>query len=129
MSISRLLVRRSYRGSNMRTEAFVIETSSDWTAACEVQKRFLQYAEPPIDTLSYSARCRQVRELGGDCYDFVPLPHNHLTLAVGDASGKGLAAALMISNVQSSLCTAALFTPNDGAAALGAVNRQVYGSS
>jgi sigma-B regulation protein RsbU (phosphoserine phosphatase) len=106
-----------------------IETCSEWTAACEVQQRFLQYLEPAIDTLSYSARCRQVRELGGDAYDFVPLPHNRLALAVGDASGKGLAAALMISNVQSSLRTAAAFAGNDGAAVLGAVNREVHASS
>lgn len=66
---------------------------------------------------------------GQDCYDFVLLPDNRLALVVGDASGKGLAAALMISNVQSSLRTALLFTGNDGAAALGAVNRQVHASS
>jgi len=106
-----------------------METSSEWTAACEVQQRFMQHLGPEIDTLSYSARCRQVRELGGDCYDFVPLPHNRLVLAVGDASGKGLAAALMISNVQSSLRTAALLTANDGPAVLRAVNRQVHASS
>jgi len=106
-----------------------IESCSEWTAACEVQQRFLQYQEPVIDTLSYSARCRQVRELGGDAYDFVPLPHNRLALAVGDASGKGLAAALMISNVQSSLRTAAAFAGNDGAAVLEAVNREVHASS
>jgi len=111
------------------TVPVVIETYSDWTAACEVQQRFLQYLEPAIDTLSYSARCRQVRELGGDAYDFVSLPHNRLALAVGDASGKGLAAALMISNVQSSLRTAAAFAGNDGAAVLGAVNREVHASS
>jgi sigma-B regulation protein RsbU (phosphoserine phosphatase) len=70
-----------------------------------------------------------VGELGGDCYTFIPLEPNRLALAIGDASGKGLAAALMISNVQSSLRTAASLTPNNGAAALGAVNRQVYGSS
>jgi sigma-B regulation protein RsbU (phosphoserine phosphatase) len=106
-----------------------IETWSEWTAACEVQQRFLQYLEPVIDTLTYSARCRQVRELGGDAFDFVPLPHNHLALAVGDASGKGLAAALMISNVQSSLRTAAAFAGEDGAAVLGAVNREVHAMS
>jgi len=50
-------------------------------------------------------------------------------LAVGDASGKGLAAALMISNVQSSLRTAVAFAGNDGAAVLGAVNREVHASS
>jgi sigma-B regulation protein RsbU (phosphoserine phosphatase) len=113
----------------MSTATVVIETSSEWTAACEVQKRFLQYQDPVIDSLSYSAQCRQMRKLGGDCYDFVPLPHNRLALAVGDASGKGLAAALMISNVQSSLRTAAAFAGNDGVAVLGAVNRQVHGAS
>jgi sigma-B regulation protein RsbU (phosphoserine phosphatase) len=79
--------------------------------------------------LDYSARCRQVHALGGDCYDFAPVPNNRLSVAVGDASGKGLAAALMISNVQSSLRTAALFSGNDGAAIVGAVNRQVHASS
>ena len=118
---------RSHRIS--ATVPVEIETCSEWTAASEVQQRFLQYLEPAIDTLSYSARCRQMRELGGDAYDFVSLPHNRLALAVGDASGKGLAAALMISNVQSSLRTAVAFAGNDGAAVLGAVNREVHASS
>ena len=64
-----------------------MKTFSDWMTACEVQQRFMQHSGPMIDTLSYSARCRQVGVLGGDCYDFVPLPHNRLALAVGDASG------------------------------------------
>jgi phosphoserine phosphatase RsbU/P len=113
----------------MPMDAIVMKTSSEWTAACEVQQRFMQHLGPTIDRLDYSALCRQAQILGGDCYDFVPLTDNRLALAVGDASGKGLAAALMISNVQSSLRTAVLFTPNDGAAALRAVNRQVFGSS
>jgi sigma-B regulation protein RsbU (phosphoserine phosphatase) len=113
----------------MMSEAVITETSNDWTAACEVQQRFMQYLAPTINTLSYSGRCRQVRELGGDCYDFLPLPHDRLALAIGDASGKGLPAALMISNVQSSLRTAAIFRGNDAAGILGAVNRQVYASS
>lgn len=113
----------------MPTDAVVMETSSEWTAACEVQQRFMRHLSPTMDTLDYSAQCRQMHELGGDFYDFVPLPDGRLALAVGDASGKGLPAALMISNVQSSLRTAALFAGNNGAAALKAVNRQVYESS
>lgn len=105
------------------------ETFGEWNAACEVQQRFMRQAAPAIDTLDYSARCRQAFELGGDFYDFLPLPDSRLALAVGDASGKGLAAALMIANVQSSLRTAASFTGDDLATALAAVNRQVYGSS
>jgi sigma-B regulation protein RsbU (phosphoserine phosphatase) len=113
----------------MPSDAVVMETHSEWMAACQVQQRFMQRLGPTIETLSHSARCRQVCELGGDCYDFLHLPHNRLALAVGDASGKGLAAALMISNVQSSLRTAVSFAENDGAAVLGAVNRQVHASS
>lgn len=105
------------------------ETSNEWTAACQVQQRFMQHLGPIIEIPDHSARCRQLQELGGDFYEFVPLPDRRLALAIGDASGKGLAAALMISNVQSSLRTAALFTGHDGAAALKAVNRQVHGSS
>ncbi|HYL46469.1 MAG TPA: PP2C family protein-serine/threonine phosphatase [Candidatus Limnocylindrales bacterium] len=113
----------------MQSETIVVDVSRDWAAACDVQERFLQLPGATIDALRYSARCRQVRALGGDCYDFMPLPGNRLALAVADACGNGLAAALMISNVQSSLRTAAGFTGNDVAAVVGAVNRQVHASS
>jgi sigma-B regulation protein RsbU (phosphoserine phosphatase) len=113
----------------MSANAVIMESSDEWIAAYEVQQRFMQHRGATIDTLSYGARCQQVGELGGDCYDFVPLPHNRLALAVADASGKGLAAALMIANVQSSLRTAASFLESDVAAVLGAVNRQVYACS
>jgi sigma-B regulation protein RsbU (phosphoserine phosphatase) len=63
------------------------------------------------------------------CYDFMPLTDDRLALVVGDASGKGLAAALMIASVQSSVRTAALFTGNDLAALLKIVNIQAYTSS
>jgi phosphoserine phosphatase RsbU/P len=110
----------------MPSNAMTMEIDREWAAACAVQRAFMPQAIPEIDTLSFSAHCRQLRELGGDCYDFVPLPGNRLAVSVGDASGKGLAAALMISSVQSSIRTAALLTGNDGAAVLDVVNRQVH---
>lgn len=113
----------------MTTETVVLDVSRDWVTACDVQERFMQGTGPTMDSLSYSARCRQVRALGGDFYDFMPLPHDRLALAVGDASGKGLAAALMMSNVQSSVRTAASFAGGDGPAVVTAVNRQVHASS
>jgi sigma-B regulation protein RsbU (phosphoserine phosphatase) len=113
----------------MTSDALVVDVSRDWAIACDVQQRFMQSLDRAVGTLDYGARCRQVRELGGDCFDFVPLPDHRLALTVGDASGKSLAGALMISNVQSSLRTAASFTGNDGAATLRAVNLQVHASS
>ena len=113
----------------MTSDALVVDVSQDWLVACDVQHRFMQAVDRAAETLDYGARCRQVRSLGGDCYSFTPQGEDRLALTIGDASGKGLAAALMISNVQSSLRTAALFTGDDPAAVLRAVNRQVYASS
>ena len=113
----------------MAIEAVVMEPAGEWVAAFEVQQRFLEHSGPSIDSLDYSGRCRQMGEVGGDFYNFVTIPGNRLAVAIGDASGKGFAAALMISNVQSSLRTATLFAGSNLAMALQAVNRQVYGSS
>lgn len=112
----------------MLSETTVVDVSQDWVLACDVQERFMRLPAVRHDSLSYSARCRQVRALGGDCYDFFSLDRNRLAMLVGDASGKGLAAALMISNVQSSLRTAAAFAGDDLVGAVQAVNRQVHAS-
>jgi phosphoserine phosphatase RsbU/P len=113
----------------MQSNAMVMEIDREWAAAGEVQRGFMPQLLPEIETLSYSAHCRQLRELGGDCYDFVRLPDNRLAITVGDASGKGLAAALMMSNVQSALRTAALLAGNDGAVVLDLVNRQTHATA
>jgi phosphoserine phosphatase RsbU/P len=113
----------------MMTGEIVVDVSQDWALACDVQQRFMQAQRRAGDSVDYGARCRQVRALGGDCYDFIRLPEDRLALLVGDASGKGLAAALMIANVQSSLRTAALFTGDDLTELLKAVNHQACSSS
>ena len=113
----------------MTTEDVVVDVSQDWVLACDVQRRFMQGLGRTSDSVDYSARCRQVRALGGDCYDFMPLANDRLALVVGDASGKGVAAALMMASVQSSLRTAALFTGNDLATLIKIVNLQAYASS
>lgn len=115
----------------MTTEEMVVDVSQDWVMACDVQQGFMQAQahRPVCDSLDYNARCRQVRALGGDCYNFIPSKDDSLALVIGDASGKGLAAALMIASVQSSLRTAALFTGDDLAALFKVVNEQACASS
>ena len=113
----------------MTTDDMVVDVTQDWALACDVQQRFMQAMGRPSDSVDYSADCRQVRALGGDCYEFMPLANERLALVVGDASGKGVAAALMIASVQSSLRTAALFTGEDLATLLKIVNLQAYASS
>ena len=113
----------------MTTDDMVVDVSLDWGLACDVQQRFMQGLGRTSDSVDYSAHCRQIRALGGDCYEFMPLKNDRLALVVGDASGKGVAAALMIASVQSSLRTAAMFTGENLAALLTIVNLQTYTSS
>lgn len=105
-----------------------VDVSQDWMLACAVQQRFMQGLGRISGSIDYCGRCRQVRALGGDCCDFTPLAGDRVAFVVGDASGKGLSAALMIANVQSSLRTAALFTGDDPASLLKVVNHQAYSS-
>ncbi len=113
----------------MPCEVVLTEFSNDLAAARDVQQGFMRSRSPVIDCLDYSAHCRQVQELGGDFYDVMPLPDRRVAFAIGDASGKGLAGALMSANVQSSLRTAAWLAEGDGISALTAVNQQVHASS
>jgi len=113
----------------MITESVVVDVSQDWMAACGLQERFMEIPCAGTQRITYHARCRQMQALGGDCFHFVPLPGRRVALAVADASGKGLPAALIIANVQSSLHTAALFAPEDPAAVVSAVNRQLHACS
>ena len=113
----------------MITESVVVDVSQDWVAACSLQERFMEIPCARAQKLTYNARCRQMRALGGDCFHFVPLSSGCVGLAVVDASGKGLPAALIVANVQSSLRTAALFAPEDPAAVVTAVNRQLHACS
>ncbi|HYK61037.1 MAG TPA: PP2C family protein-serine/threonine phosphatase [Bryobacteraceae bacterium] len=113
----------------MTADTVVVDVSQDWVGACEVQERFMEVPCAKTQTLMYSGRCRQMRSLGGDCFDFLPLPGRRVALTVADASGKGLPAALIMANVQSSLRTAALFAPDNVAAVVTAVNSQLHASS
>lgn len=113
----------------MTTDDMVVDVSQDWLQACSVQERFMRGKARHHCRADYSASCRQMRALGGDCYDFACGPDGQIAMLVGDASGKGVAAALMMACVQASLRTAALFTGGDLGALLRVVNAQACASS
>jgi phosphoserine phosphatase RsbU/P len=62
----------------------------------QVQKRFLPQVVPTLPGYEFFAHYQPTYEVGGDYYDFVPLPGDCMALALGDVSGKGVAAALMM---------------------------------
>ncbi len=71
--------------------------------AREVQERLFPQRLPAIPGLDYFGRCRPAREIGGDYYDFLELPEGRLGIAIGDVSGKGIGAALLMASLEASL--------------------------
>ena len=71
--------------------------------AREVQEHLFPQRLPPVLGLDYFGQCRPAREVGGDYYDFLELAEGRLGIAIGDVSGKGVGAALMMASLEASL--------------------------
>ncbi len=71
--------------------------------AKRVQARLFPQNLPPMKTLDYAGVCVQAREVGGDYYDFLNLGQSRFGLVIGDTSGKGIGAALLMANLQANL--------------------------
>ncbi len=97
--------------------------------AREVQERLFPQKLPIVRGLDYAGHCRTALGVGGDYYDFLALPKGNLGIAIGDVSGKGIAAALMMASLQASLRSEATRAPENLAAALSNINRLVYEAS
>ena len=71
--------------------------------AKQVQARLFPQTMPRIETLEYAGACIQAREVGGDYHDFLDLGRRRFGLAIADIAGKGIAAALLMANLQANL--------------------------
>jgi sigma-B regulation protein RsbU (phosphoserine phosphatase) len=97
--------------------------------AREVQERLFPQRLPEIAGLDYFGRCRTALGVGGDYYDFLALPDGKLGVALGDVSGKGIAAALTMASLQASLRADAMRAGNDIAGLITRVNAMLYDAS
>src|SRR5215510_14363539 len=79
------------------------QAAHDLAIAKEVQSRLFPQRHPPLQTLAYGGLCYPARAVGGDYYDFLDLGKGRLGLVVGDIAGKGIAAALLMANLQANL--------------------------
>jgi serine phosphatase RsbU (regulator of sigma subunit)/catechol 2,3-dioxygenase-like lactoylglutathione lyase family enzyme len=94
--------------------------------AKQVQARLFPQIQPQAKTLEYAGLCLQARQVGGDYFDFLDLGQQHFGFVIGDVSGKGIAAALLMANLQANVrsqCALALTHPE---LFLRSVNRLFY---
>lgn len=80
--------------------------------ASDVQQFLFPEKLPNTERLKLEASYLPHDLVGGDYYDYVPINKNQFLICVADVSGKGVAAALMMSNFQASLRTLLRQTPN-----------------
>ena len=78
--------------------------------AREVQDQLFPRGLPKVEGLEIEAICRAARSVSGDYYDFIQLDPTHVAIALGDISGKGISAALLMASLQAAL-RSQLLTP------------------
>jgi len=91
-----------------------------------VQRKLFPRETPALRTLDYSGKCVQARTVGGDYYDFLDMGKGRVGFVLADVSGKGVAAALVMANLQGSIHHGAGFAASDLPAVLQEVNRHLY---
>jgi len=94
--------------------------------ARQVQARLFPQIQPELKTVEYAGICLQARQVGGDYFDFLNLGPQRVALIIGDVSGKGIAAALLMANLQASLRSQSSLAIDRPQALLGSVNRLFY---
>jgi serine phosphatase RsbU (regulator of sigma subunit)/catechol 2,3-dioxygenase-like lactoylglutathione lyase family enzyme len=91
--------------------------------AKQVQARLFPQSLPSLQTLEFAGLCVPARHVGGDYYDFLLLGPDRVGLVIGDISGKGIAAALLMANLQANVRSQCAITLDEPHRLLSAVNQ------
>ena len=94
--------------------------------ARQVQARLFPRMLPHVKTLEYAGACVQARQVGGDYYDFLDLGHERLGLVIADIAGKGIAAALLMANLQANLRSQCAIASDQPQQFLRSINQLFY---
>jgi serine phosphatase RsbU (regulator of sigma subunit) len=98
--------------------------------AAEVQRRLLSAKPVAMATIEFTGQCVQARAVGGDYYDYLDFGQGRIGLVLGDVSGKGLYAALLMAHLQATLRSlSARLAVEDLAALLEGVNHWFWDST
>jgi len=113
-----------------------LRLESELEIAREVQAQLFPRSAPEVPGLALYGVCKAARMVSGDYYDYLKLGENKVCLVLGDVSGKGISAALLMAAIQSALRAQFYdgFAPAGGsqssalstAAVVGRLNLQLY---
>ena len=83
-----------------RSTAALAQQEQELTRACEIQAGLLPKVLPQHPNLELAGAWQPARTVGGDYFDVVQLDEDRLGICIGDVSGKGLTASLLMANLQ-----------------------------
>jgi serine phosphatase RsbU (regulator of sigma subunit)/CHASE1-domain containing sensor protein/anti-sigma regulatory factor (Ser/Thr protein kinase) len=89
--------------ANEELESFYYSVEQELGTARSIQHALLPKDLPKLEGWKIAYHYQPAREVGGDFYDFLRLDDGRVGLVIGDVSGKGIAAALVMANTQSVL--------------------------
>jgi len=118
-----LELRRQEQAEKLETER---RAAQELEIAKQVQARLFPQVQPELKTVEYAGICLQARQVGGDYFDFLNLGRQRLGLIIGDVSGKGIAAALLMANLQAALRSQSALAFDQPELLLRSVNRLFY---
>lgn len=121
-------VEEQRRAAEARLEA-ERRAAQELEIATQFQSRLFPQKQPRLKTLDYAGTCLQARSVGGDYYDFLDLGQDRLGLVVADVAGKGMAAALLMANLQANLRSQVAIALEDPERLLRSVNELFYAST
>lgn len=122
------LIEAQRREASQRVEA-ERRLQQELQIARDVQARLFPQTTPALRTLDYAGICVQARHVGGDYYDFLSFGPDRFGLLIGDISGKGIAAALLMANLQANLRSQLAMAREHPEMFLRSVNRALYDNS
>ncbi|MBN2199109.1 MAG: serine/threonine-protein phosphatase, partial [Candidatus Aminicenantes bacterium] len=94
---------RLLQAEKERSEGLLRRIESDLKLAAKIQRDFLPRGDPRVDGFDISGLNVSCYEVGGDYFDYVPIDPYRLGIAVGDVSGKGIGAALLMASLRAAL--------------------------
>ena len=94
---------KDFQGANRKVEALYHSVEQELRVARSIQHALLPKDSPELEGWEIAHHYRPAREVGGDFYDFLRLEDGRVGFVIGDVSGKGMAAALVMANTQSVL--------------------------
>ena len=95
-------------------EALLAQMQRDIQLAREIQVGLLPHITPKVPGYDLATMSIPAQSVGGDYYDFIPLDECRMGLCLGDVSGKGIPASLLMANLQATMRGQAHVNPDAG---------------